>query len=96
MAFVIFVIGVFARRIVGWFDAHRPGAGCLGIIAVVEYRCRGADPLQRPGYTASPDLYTECLASAGLESSAGSTGGSYANVVAETIIGLFKAGVIWR
>ena len=40
--------------------------------------------------------YTERLAEAGIESSVGSVGDSYDNVLAETIIGLFKTEVIRR
>ena len=38
--------------------------------------------------------YTERLAAAGIESSAGSVGDSYDNALAETIIGLYKTEVI--
>lgn len=40
--------------------------------------------------------YTERLADAGITPSVGSVGDSYDNALAETIIGLFKAQVIWR
>ena len=40
--------------------------------------------------------YTERLAGAGIEPSAGSTGDSYDNALAETINGLYKAEVIHR
>jgi transposase InsO family protein len=40
--------------------------------------------------------YTERLAEAGLEPSAGSVGDSYDNALAETINGLYKAEVIHR
>ena len=36
--------------------------------------------------------YTERLAAAGIEASAGSVGDSYDNALAETIIGLYKTG----
>jgi len=39
--------------------------------------------------------YTERLAEAGIESSVGSTGDSYDNAMAESIIGLFKTEMIW-
>ena len=38
--------------------------------------------------------YTERLAEAGIEPSVGSVGDSYDNALAETINGLYKAGVI--
>ncbi len=40
--------------------------------------------------------YTERLADAGIAPSVGSVGDSYDNALAEMIIGLFKAEVIWR
>ena len=40
--------------------------------------------------------YTERLAEAGIESSVGRVGNSYDNALAETIIGLYKTGVIRR
>lgn len=40
--------------------------------------------------------YTERLATAGIEPSVGSVGGSYDNALAETINGLYKAEVIRR
>jgi putative transposase len=40
--------------------------------------------------------YTERLAAAGIEPSVGSTGDSYDNAVAETVIGLYKTEIIRR
>ena len=40
--------------------------------------------------------YTERLSEAGIEPSVSSVGDSYDNALAETIIGLFKAEVIWN
>jgi putative transposase len=40
--------------------------------------------------------YTARLAEAGIEPSAGSTGDSYDNALAETVIGLFKTEEIYR
>ena len=40
--------------------------------------------------------YTELLTEAGIEPSVGSVGDSYDNALAETINGLYKAGVIHR
>lgn len=40
--------------------------------------------------------YSECLAEAGIEPSAGSVGDSYDNALAKTINGLYKAEVIHR
>src|SRR5262249_25176555 len=44
----------------------------------------------------SPARYTERLAEAGIELSVGSTGDSYDNALAETVIGLFKTEEIYR
>ena len=38
--------------------------------------------------------YTECLAEAGIDISAGSVGDSCDNALAESVIGLFRTGVI--
>ena len=38
--------------------------------------------------------YTECLAKAGIDISAGSVGDSHDNALAESVIGLFRTGVI--
>ena len=40
--------------------------------------------------------YTERLAEAGIEPSVGSRGDSYDNALAESVIGLYKAEVIWH
>ena len=40
--------------------------------------------------------YSERLAEVGIRASVGSTGDSYDNALAETVIGLFKTEVIWR
>lgn len=97
---VAFVIDTFADRIVGWrasrsrqtqfvLDAleqalqdRRPGAG------LTHHGDRGGQYLSL--------RHTERRAGAGLEPSVGSVGDSYDNALPETIIGLFKAGVIHR
>lgn len=103
--FVAFVIDVYARRIVGWrvsrtmraelvldaleqaLHARRPGQG------LTHHSDRGCQYLSI--------VYAERLAQAGVMASVGSTGDSYDNALAETIIGLFKTEVIhargpWR
>ena len=40
--------------------------------------------------------YSERLSECGIQASVGTTGDSYDNAMAESIIGLFKAEVIWR
>ena len=100
--YVAFVIDVFARRIVGWrastslrsdlaLDAldqalyERPLAPATRLI---HHSDRGVQYLSI--------RYTERLAAAGIEPSVGSTGDSYDNALAESVIGLYKTEVIRR
>jgi putative transposase len=100
--YVAFVIDVFARRIVGWraskslrsdlpLDAldqalyDRPIAESPRLI---HHSDRGGQYLSI--------RYTDRLTAAGIEPSVGSTGDSYDNALAESIIGLFKTEVIRR
>jgi putative transposase len=99
-AYVAFVIDVFSRKIVGWrvsrslksdiaLDAleqalHvRPHDGEL-----VHHSDRGVQYLSI--------RYTERLREAAIAPSVGSVGDSYDNAMAESIIGLYKAELIWR
>jgi transposase InsO family protein len=101
-AYVALVIDVFARRIVGWrvssslrtdlaLDAleqalyDRPLAGDERLI---HHSDRGVQYLSI--------RYTERLAEAGIEPSVGSTGDSYDNALAESVIGLYKTEEIHR
>jgi putative transposase len=102
-AYVAFVIDVFARRIVGWrvsnslrsdlaLDAleqalydRRPRASTQPLI---HHSDRGRQYLSI--------RYTERLAQASIEPSVGSTGDSYDNALAESVIGLYKAEEIHR
>jgi putative transposase len=97
--YVSFVIDVFARMIVGWrvsrsmhtelvldaleqaLHARRPGQG------LIHHSDRGVQYLSI--------RYSERLADAGVEASVGSVGDSYDNAMAESVIGLFKAEVIY-
>ena len=100
--YVAFVIDVFARLIVGWrasrsletglaldaleqalYDRGEASGGRL-----VHHSDRGSQYLAI--------RYTERLAEAGIEPSVGSTGDSYDNALAETVIGLYKTEVIRR
>jgi putative transposase len=100
--YVAFVIDVFSRRIVGWrvssslrtdlaLDAleqalyDRP---MIQTAPLVHHSDRGVQYLSI--------RYTERLAQAGIEPSVGSTGDSYDNALAETVIGLFKTEEIHR
>jgi putative transposase len=98
--YVAFVIDVFARRIVGW----RASTSMRSDLAL--------DALEQALYDRETDgglihhsdhgvqylaiRYTDRLADAGIEPSVGSRGDAYDNALAETIIGLFKAEVIYH
>jgi putative transposase len=100
--YVAFVIDVFSRRIVGW-RASSSLRSDLALDALeqalyerpigeserlVHHSDRGVQYLSI--------RYTERLAEAGIEPSVGSTGDSYDNAMAESVIGLFKTEVIRR
>ena len=104
--YVAFVIDVFSRRIVGWrvssslrselaLDAldqalydRRPRAASEPL---VHHSDRGVQLAQYLSIR-----YTDRLTAAGIEPSVGSTGDSYDNALAETVIGLFKTEEIYR
>jgi putative transposase len=100
--YVAFVIDVFSRRIVGWrvssslrsdlaLDALEQALYDRPISAsesLVHHSDRGVQYLSI--------RYTDRLAAAGIEPSVGSTGDSYDNALAETVIGLFKTEEIHR
>jgi len=98
--YVAFVVDVFARRIIGWRVARSMHSELVldaleqalwarsGATGVVHHSDRGSQYLSI--------RYSERLAEAGVEPSVGSVGDSYDNALAETIIGLYKAEVIYR
>jgi transposase InsO family protein len=98
--YVAFVVDVFSRRIVGWrvsrslhsdlaLDALEQALHARPEIEqLIHHSDRGVQYLSI--------RYTERLSEAGIEPSVGSVGDSYDNALAETIIGLFKAEVIWN
>lgn len=100
--YVAFVIDVFSRRIVGWraatslrsdlaLDALEQALYARPLTStesLVHHSDRGGQYLSI--------RYTERLAEAGIEPSVGSTGDSYDNALAETVIGLFKTEEIYR
>jgi len=98
--YVVFVIDVFSRMIVGW-RASRSLRTDLALDALeqalwarpasgglVHHSDRGVQYLSL--------RYTERLAQAGIEPSVGSVGDSYDNALAESVIGLYKTEVIYR
>ena len=96
--YVAFVVDVFARRIVGWRVSGSLRTD-LVLDALVQalWSRHGTKGLIHHSDHGSQYLsirYTERLAAAGIEASAGSVGDSYDNALAETIIGLYKTEVI--
>lgn len=97
--YVAFVIDVFSRMIVGWriwnslrtdlvLDALEQALHARNLTErLIHHSDRGSQYLSI--------RYTERLGEAGIESSVGSTGDSYDNAMAESIIGLFKTESIW-
>jgi transposase InsO family protein len=100
--YVGFVIDVFARRIVGW----RASSSLRSDLALdaLEQALYDRPVSKSPRLVHHSDRgvqylsirYTERLAEAGLEPSVGSTGDSYDNALAESVIGLYKTEVIRR
>jgi transposase InsO family protein len=103
--YVAFVIDVFARRVIGWRVARSMQTDLVldaleqaiwsrqKIDGVVHHSDRGSQYLSI--------RYSERLIDAGVKPSVGTTGDSYDNALAETIIGLYKTEVIhprgpWR
>ena len=96
--FVAFVIDVFSRRIVGWRVA-RSMTTDLVLDALEQAIWARSTPkgLIHHSDRGSQYLsirYSERLADVGAQPSVGSTGDSYDNALAETVIGLFKTEVI--
>jgi transposase InsO family protein len=98
--YVAFVIDVFSRMIVGW-RVSRSLSGDLALDALEQ--ALWARPETRElihhsdrGVQYVPITYTERLAEAVIEPSVGSVGDSYDNALAETIIGLYKAELIYK
>jgi putative transposase len=99
VVYVAFVIDVFSRRIVGWrvaasmktdlvLDALEQALFSRSVEELIHHSDHGVQYLSI--------RYTERLAENGIQASAGTTGDSYDNALAESIIGLFKTEVIRR
>jgi putative transposase len=93
---------VFSRRIVGW-RASSSLRSDLALDALEQaLYARPLDAAERLVHHSDRGVqylsirYTERLAAAGIELSVGSTGDSYDNALAETVIGLFKTEGIHR
>jgi putative transposase len=103
--YVAFVIDVFARCIVGWRVSRSMQTDLvLDALEQALYARQVGEGLIHHSDRGSQYLgirYSERLKDAGVEASVGTTGDSYDNAMAETIIGLFKTEVIhargpWR
>lgn len=98
--YVAFVVDVFSRRIVGW-RVSRSLRSDLALDAL-EQALHARPEIEQLIHHSDRGVqylsirYTERLSTAGIEPSVGSVGDSYDNALAETIIGLFKAEVIWH
>ncbi len=102
MVYVAFVIDVFARHIVGWRVSRTMATDF--VLDALEQALYARQPERDQALIHHSDRgsqyvsirYSERLQDAGIEPSAGSTGDSYDNALAETINGLYKAEVIHR
>jgi transposase InsO family protein len=99
-AFTAFVVDVFSRRIVGWRVASTMSTDLpLDALEQALHDRKIEEPLIHHSDRGSQYLslrYSDRLADAGIEPSVGSTGDSYDNAMAESIIGLYKTEVIRR
>jgi putative transposase len=98
--YVVFVIDVFSRRIVGWQVSRSLRADLaldaleMAIWARREGQLKGLIHHSDRGVQYLSIRYTERLADAGAVTSVGSRGDSYDNALAESFHGLFKAELI--
>ncbi len=100
--YVAFVVDVFSRRIVGW----RASSSLRSDLALdaLEQALYDRPVLESERLVHHSDRgvqyvsirYTQRLAEAGIERSVGSTGDSYDNALAESVIGLYKTELIRR
>ena len=96
--YVAFVIDVYARCIVGWRVATSMKTGLvLDALEQALWARKHRQGLIHHSDRGSQYLsirYTERMADEGIDASVGTTGDSYDNALAETLIGLFKTEVI--
>ena len=96
--YVAFVIDVYARCIVGWrVSTSMKTELVLDALEQALWARKNRRELVHHSDRGSQYLsirYTERLAEAGIDASVGTTGDSYDNALAETIIGLYKTEVI--
>jgi transposase InsO family protein len=98
--YVAFVIDVFSRMLVGWRVSTSMKADLvLDALEQAVHARSDTEGLIHHSDRGTQYLsirYSERLAECGMEASVGTTGDSYDNALAESIIGLFKAEVIHR
>jgi putative transposase len=103
-AYAAFAIDAFSRRILGWnVTAHMRTELPLGAIEMAIW-ARLRDGARLTGLVHHSDAggqylairYTSRLAEADITASVGAPGSSYDNALAETIIGLYKAELIYH
>jgi putative transposase len=102
MAYTAFVIDAFSRLITGWRTAASHRTDLVLDALVMAVTCRARQGVKVAGLIGHSDAggeylsirYGAELAAAGIAPSVGSTGDSYDNALAETIIGLYKTEVI--
>ncbi len=100
--YVAFVIDVYSRMIVGWRSSTSLRTDlALDVLEQAIWARLDGDPQglihhSDRGSQHRSIRYTERLAEAGIEPSAGSAGDSYDNPMAESVIGLYKTEVIRR
>jgi putative transposase len=107
--YVAFAIDVYSRMIVGWRAARsmRTDLPLDALDMALWHRGRRGQPVDGlvhhsdAGSQYTSIRYTERLAAVGMKASVGSTGDSYDNALAESVIGLFKTELVrwegpWR
>jgi len=96
--YVALVIDVFLRRIVGWrvSASMRSDLALDALEQAIHLRPTNEQLIHHSdrGSRCPSIRYTDRLAAAGIEGPVGTTGGSYDNALAESVIGLFKTEVI--
>ena len=97
---VAFIVDVFARAIVGWrVSTSMQTDLVLDALEQALHDRRPSAPLVHHSDRGSQYLsirYSDRLLEAGIDASVGTTGDSYDNALAESVIGLFKTEVIRR
>ena len=100
MVYAAFIVDVFARRIVGWRVSRSMHTELvLDALDQAIHQRNTSHELVHHSDRGSQYLsirYSERLLEEGIQASVGSVGDSYDNALAETMIGLYKAELIWK